>query len=166
MVYVHCRGGRGRTGTVVGCHFVRRGSTGRDALLRLAELWKTVAKSAWKPASPETNAQRSFVVAMEGHERGGSRRAVAPSSLRSGSVPSPCIRLPRIGPEQTRLVGNRFVEWWCLPAPEREDERAGLDFGGEPGADAGFFAFKLACLMNEIGQCTASAGEDCGTGTP
>jgi hypothetical protein len=52
-VYVHCWGGRGRTGTVVGCHFVRRGATGQDALLRLAELWKTVAKSAWKPTSPE-----------------------------------------------------------------------------------------------------------------
>jgi hypothetical protein len=65
-----------------------------------------------------------------------------------------------------RLVWNRFVEWWCLPAPEREDERAGPDFGGEPGADAGFFAFELACLMNEIGQRKASAGGDCGTGTP
>ena len=68
-VYVHCWGGRGRTGTVVGCHFVRHGSTGRDALLRLAELWKTVAKSKWKPTSPETNAQLSFVLAWEGTER-------------------------------------------------------------------------------------------------
>lgn len=68
-VYVHCWGGRGRTGTVVGCHFVRRGATGRDALLRLAEFWKTVAKSKWKPTSPETNTQRSFVLAWEGTER-------------------------------------------------------------------------------------------------
>ena len=27
-VYVHCWGGVGRTGTVVGCHFVRRGKSG------------------------------------------------------------------------------------------------------------------------------------------
>ena len=63
VVYVHCWGGRGRTGTVVGCHFVRRGSTGREALLQVAELWKKVEKSAWKPTSPETDRQRSFVLA-------------------------------------------------------------------------------------------------------
>lgn len=63
VVYVHCWGGRGRTGTVVGCHFVRGGSTGREALLQVAELWKNVEKSAWKPTSPETDEQRSFVLA-------------------------------------------------------------------------------------------------------
>jgi hypothetical protein len=74
-------------------------------------------------------------------------------------------RAVRIGPEQIRLVWCRFVEWWCLPSPDREDERAGLDFGGELGADAGFYAFELACLMNEIEQCKASAGSDYRTRT-
>jgi hypothetical protein len=73
VVYVHCWGGRGRTGTVVGCHLVRRGCTGTDALLQLAALWKTVAKSATKPTSPETGAQRSFVLAWEDTERGVSK---------------------------------------------------------------------------------------------
>jgi hypothetical protein len=63
----------------------------------------------------------------------------------------------RIGTEQIRVVWGRFVEWWCLPSPQREDERAGLDFGGELGSDAGFYAFELACLMNEIEQCKAFA---------
>jgi hypothetical protein len=62
VVYVHCWGGRGRTGTVVGCYFVRRGCSGAEALERLAGLWKTVDKSKTKPASPETEQQRSFVL--------------------------------------------------------------------------------------------------------
>ncbi len=33
-VYVHCWGGIGRTGTVVGGHMVRCGMTGKDAALR------------------------------------------------------------------------------------------------------------------------------------
>ncbi|MBA3406233.1 MAG: dual specificity protein phosphatase family protein [Gemmatimonadaceae bacterium] len=31
-IYVHCWGGVGRTGTVVGCYIVRHGRTGDDAL--------------------------------------------------------------------------------------------------------------------------------------
>jgi hypothetical protein len=35
-VYVHCWGGIGRTGTVVGCYLVRHGSSGREALDEIA----------------------------------------------------------------------------------------------------------------------------------
>ena len=35
-VYVHCWGGIGRTGTVVGCWFVRHGMTGDEALAQIA----------------------------------------------------------------------------------------------------------------------------------
>jgi len=62
LVYIHCWGGVGRTGTVVGCYFVRRGSTGQEALVKLAELWRTVEKSKRKPVSPETEGQRAFVL--------------------------------------------------------------------------------------------------------
>ena len=31
-VYIHCRGGVGRTGTVIGCWLVRHGRTGEEAL--------------------------------------------------------------------------------------------------------------------------------------
>jgi hypothetical protein len=38
VVYVHCYGGIGRTGTVVGCYLVRHGVSGDEALVRIARL--------------------------------------------------------------------------------------------------------------------------------
>jgi protein-tyrosine phosphatase len=46
-VYVHCRGGIGRTGTVIGCYLVRHGSTPEEALARVR--------------GPETDAQLALV---------------------------------------------------------------------------------------------------------
>jgi len=60
VVYVHCYGGIGRTGTVVGCYLVRHGLTGEQALLRLADLRKNVP-DAWRD-SPESDAQREMVL--------------------------------------------------------------------------------------------------------
>lgn len=60
-VYVHCWGGIGRTGTVVGCYLVRHGLTGTAALAQIAEWWGTVEKSAWHPRSPQTDAQINYV---------------------------------------------------------------------------------------------------------
>ena len=65
-VYVHCWGGVGRTGTVVGCHLVRSGLDGKAALARLAELWRTVEKCDWCPDSPESDEQRAFVLDWPG----------------------------------------------------------------------------------------------------
>lgn len=39
-VYVHCWGGHGRTGTIIGCWMVRHGLTPDQALTRIAELRK------------------------------------------------------------------------------------------------------------------------------
>lgn len=61
VVYVHCWGGVGRTGTVVGCHLVRQGHSGDDALATLARLWQTVEKRNRYPQSPETPAQVAMV---------------------------------------------------------------------------------------------------------
>ena len=59
-VYVHCYGGIGRTGTVIGCWLVRRGLNGEEALSYIA------ARRAGTPdgrrASPETSAQRALVL--------------------------------------------------------------------------------------------------------
>lgn len=60
-VYVHCWGGIGRTGTVVGCFLARHDRyTGEAALARIAELRKYDA--AKHREAPETDAQRAMVV--------------------------------------------------------------------------------------------------------
>ena len=60
-VYVHCWGGVGRTGTVIGCHLVRHGQTGDEALQTLATHWSGVEKVWRKPRSPETDQQCDYV---------------------------------------------------------------------------------------------------------
>ena len=62
-VYLHCWGGVGRTGTVVGCWLVRHGHTGPGALSQIAEWWKGMSKSKVEthPRSPETVWQRDYV---------------------------------------------------------------------------------------------------------
>jgi hypothetical protein len=67
-------------------------------------------------------------------------------------------RSVRLGPDDVGKVWHRFVEWWCLPSRTAEDVRAGLDFGDELGGDAGFYAFELACLMNEMEHHRAFGG--------
>lgn len=59
-IYLHCWGGIGRTGTVVGCYLVRHGLSGDGALERVAALFATTPKSAFYQ-SPQTEAQCAFV---------------------------------------------------------------------------------------------------------
>jgi hypothetical protein len=63
VVYLHCWGGIGRTGTVVGCHLVRSGMNGEEALDRVARLYGTMSKEKlmFSPHSPQTERQREFV---------------------------------------------------------------------------------------------------------
>ncbi len=61
VVYVHCWGGVGRTGMVVGCYLVRHGMTDEKALAAVHQLWHTTEKSHTRPFSPETTAQREWV---------------------------------------------------------------------------------------------------------
>ena len=58
-VYVHCWGGIGRTGTVVGCWLVRHGLDDGDPLRTITRLRRGVP-DAWA-ASPQTAAQRAMV---------------------------------------------------------------------------------------------------------
>lgn len=60
MVYVHCWGGVGRTGVIVGCWLVRHGLEPEAAVERLAELWKQCPKST-KRKSPETQKQVDYI---------------------------------------------------------------------------------------------------------
>lgn len=59
-VYVHCYAGVGRTGLVVGCHMVRHGMSGEQALERIADLRQDVSM-AWM-RSPESDAQVAMLM--------------------------------------------------------------------------------------------------------
>jgi hypothetical protein len=60
-IYIHCLGGKGRTGTVVGCYLARHGiAVGRHALDRIRELRRNHPDA--QVASPETEEQRNFVM--------------------------------------------------------------------------------------------------------
>ncbi len=63
-VYVHCWGGVGRTGTVVGCWLARHGLAGEAALAKLEELWGQCPKSQFR-RSPETQHQRNYIAAWQ-----------------------------------------------------------------------------------------------------
>jgi len=60
IVYVHCWGGKGRTGTVVGCYLARHGlAAGDAALIQLKKLTKA-APYDFGPV-PQTSAQCAYV---------------------------------------------------------------------------------------------------------
>lgn len=62
-VYIHCWGGVGRTGTVVGCYLVSQGMTGNAALAQIEQFWTHMSpsKRQRKPVSPETPQQMAYV---------------------------------------------------------------------------------------------------------
>jgi protein-tyrosine phosphatase len=59
-VYLHCYGGIGRTGTVVGCYLVQHGLSGKEALAHIAHLRKDIP-DGWIE-SPETADQRRLIL--------------------------------------------------------------------------------------------------------
>ena len=69
-VYVHCWGGIGRTGTVVGCYLIRQGLSGDASLKRIQELLQNTPKRG--RASPETLEQRRMI--LDWHREEGWKR--------------------------------------------------------------------------------------------
>lgn len=60
-VYVHCLGGRGRTGTVVGCFLARHGFSSGYGVVRLIQEIRRHTVDSYMP-SPETPEQLSMVL--------------------------------------------------------------------------------------------------------
>jgi predicted DNA-binding WGR domain protein len=60
IVYVHCWGGIGRTGTIIGCWLARHGFPGQAARVELKRLWGACEKSGYRD-SPETREQADYV---------------------------------------------------------------------------------------------------------
>ena len=60
-VYIHCMGGIGRTGSIVGFWLARHGYTGQAALDRLRELWRACPKSRYR-RSPERREQEQYIL--------------------------------------------------------------------------------------------------------
>jgi len=61
-VYLHCHAGVGRTGTALGCWLVGQGLSGSEALALIAHKRSALVRLAAMPQSPETAAQRDFVL--------------------------------------------------------------------------------------------------------
>lgn len=66
-VYVHCVGGRGRTGTVVGCFIVRHGFGFGDEALRLVQELRKNTENRFYP-SPESPEQHQMVLSWKAGE--------------------------------------------------------------------------------------------------
>jgi hypothetical protein len=60
-LYLHCWGGVGRTGTVVGCLLREQGFDAADALDVIARKWQAMEKRTRHPNSPETRGQIAFI---------------------------------------------------------------------------------------------------------
>ena len=61
-IYVHCRAGIGRTGTVIGCHLVNSGLNGDAAVAELNNLWADNERSRYWEEVPETPEQKAFIL--------------------------------------------------------------------------------------------------------
>lgn len=60
-VYVHCFGGIGRTGTVIGCFLGEEHANAEAGLTELAQLWQQMEKKNYWPETPQTSEQHAWV---------------------------------------------------------------------------------------------------------
>ena len=61
LIYLHCWGGVGRTGTVAGCLLREQGFDAAGALDLIDRKWRSMEKRTRHPSSPETTEQVAFI---------------------------------------------------------------------------------------------------------
>ena len=109
IIYLHCRAGIGRTGTIAGCLLAEQGLSGTDALAELNRLWKQCARSARWPEVPETFEQSQFVRHW--------KRAAAPADATAGAgYPGRRARAARSLPGQHSWASRSGMPWPRRPS--------------------------------------------------
>lgn len=68
VIYLHCKAGIGRTGTVAACLLVEHGFTPDEALSLLARKWQVAGQRRHSPETPETAAQRALIAHWPVHQ--------------------------------------------------------------------------------------------------
>jgi hypothetical protein len=71
VLYLHCKAGIGRTGTVAACLLVDHGYTPSEALALLQRKWQSAGQRAFASETPETDAQRRFIAEWRAHPGAG-----------------------------------------------------------------------------------------------
>ena len=121
VVYVHCYGGIGRTGTVVGCHLVRRGMSGADAIETIARWRRDTPDGARR--SPETDDQRRMIL---GWSEAPSRQTARGSRLqvqtyvnrRAGALSQAVLeRFPDLAAERPKICWTAPLEHEAFAEP-------------------------------------------------